>query len=137
MRTETNGEPWTVCRPLSNSSHLRTAPSVELVSVKNKNQQQEAQQINFSPDDMLRATRDPKTAEEPFEVVGCEKCMEKSKKTYLGGIGCVVRVEQFEVQLWHACFTHLRWGNDALSKPGRNKGSCLQSILIFTLMHFN
>jgi hypothetical protein len=89
---------------------------VELVSVQKKSQQQDTQQINFVPGDMLRVTWDDQTAEESFGVVGCKHEMKRSMTAYLGKIGRVVRVEQCVVELMHTDNTLVLWGNGALSK---------------------
>ena len=90
--------------------------TVELVSVKKKCQQEDTQQINFAPGEMLRVTWDAQTAEESFGVVGCERVMNRSKEKYLGKIGRVALVEQFLVHLIHGDGKLARWGNGALSK---------------------
>jgi hypothetical protein len=106
--------------PASGTLHIKPSPAyrsitVELVSVKQKCRQQEQQKI-FAPGEMLRVTWGAKTAEQSFGVVGCKHEMSRSKETYLGKIGCVVRVEQWGVELKHDDDKLVRWGKGALSK---------------------
>jgi hypothetical protein len=98
------------------SSPAYRSITVELVSVKMKCQQQDKQQINFVPGEMLRVTWDAQTAEDSFGIVGCKNEMTRSKEKYLGKIGCVVRVEQWGGELKHDDDTLVRWGKGALSK---------------------
>jgi len=107
--------------PSSDLFHFKSSPAyrsitVELVSVKKKCHKQDTQQINFAHGEMLRVTWDAKKAEESFGVVGCKDKMKRSKKPYLGKIGCVVGFDNFIVVFRQADNTCHIWGHGALSK---------------------